>query len=127
MTPLGSQDLTVALRVVETLEDLGISYHPPPGSLRPVRVPTACNLPAGSGASSRRGGQVRRRQLRKLLWYRIGHEVSDRQWSDIQRVLKTQGEKLDRTYLRHWAEDLQVADLLEKALSEAGQDPSSDH
>jgi hypothetical protein len=25
--PLGSQDLTVALRVIETLEDLGISYH----------------------------------------------------------------------------------------------------
>jgi hypothetical protein len=25
--PLGSQDLTVTLRVIETLEDLGISYH----------------------------------------------------------------------------------------------------
>jgi hypothetical protein len=65
--------------------------------------------------------------LRKLLWYRMGHEISERQWSDVLGVLKTQGEKLDRTYLRSWAEDLQVADLLEKALEEADQSPPSDH
>ena len=57
--------------------------------------------------------------LRKLLWYRIGHEVSDRQWSDILGVLKTQGERLDQAYLKRWSEDLQVADLLERALAEA--------
>jgi len=58
--------------------------------------------------------------LAKLEWYRMGGEVSDRQWGDIQGVLKVQGERLDRDYLRYWADDLGVADLLDKALQEAG-------
>jgi hypothetical protein len=36
--------------------------------------------------------------LRKMLWYREGNEVSDRQWSDILGVLKAQGERLDQDY-----------------------------
>ena len=57
--------------------------------------------------------------LSKLEWYRLGGEVSDRQWRDILGVIKTQGERLDLTYLRQWAAALNVTDLLEKALLEA--------
>lgn len=55
--------------------------------------------------------------LAKLEWYRMGGEVSDRQWRDVLGVLKVQGERLDRDYLRRWATALKVSDLLEKALS----------
>ena len=54
--------------------------------------------------------------LTKLEWYRMGGEVSDRQWRDVLGVLKVQGERLDPAYLRWWATALEVADLLEKAL-----------
>jgi hypothetical protein len=57
--------------------------------------------------------------LSKLEWYRLGGEVSDRQWRDILGVIKIQGERLDFAYLRQWAAALNVADLLEKALFEA--------
>jgi len=58
--------------------------------------------------------------LHKLLWYRMGGEVSDRQWTDVLGVLKVQGAALDLTYMKHWADDLDVADLLDRALHEAG-------
>jgi hypothetical protein len=54
--------------------------------------------------------------LRKLQWYRIGGEVSDRQWTDVLGIVKTQGNRLDIEYLERWAEELEVADLLERAL-----------
>ncbi len=54
--------------------------------------------------------------LRKLEWYRLGREVSDRQWNDILGVIRTQDDRLDLEYLRHWASELGVADLLERAL-----------
>ncbi len=58
--------------------------------------------------------------LNKLEWYRIGNEVSDRQWNDILGVLKVQGTSLDMDYLQRWAAVLQVGDLLERALMDAG-------
>jgi hypothetical protein len=57
--------------------------------------------------------------LRKLQWYRIGGQVSEQQWTDVLGVLRIQGERIDRDYLEYWAEELEIADLLERALTEA--------
>lgn len=56
--------------------------------------------------------------LSKLEWYKSGGSVSERQWKDILGIIKVQGELLDEIYLRKWAEELGVKDLLEKALEE---------
>ena len=56
----------------------------------------------------------------KLEWFRKGGSVSDRQWRDILGVIKVQGENLDTDYLTKWARELQLEDLLKKALLEAG-------
>jgi hypothetical protein len=58
--------------------------------------------------------------LNKLEWYKMGGEVSDRQWNDILGVLKVQGSALDMNYIRRWAVNLSVSDLLERALVDAG-------
>jgi hypothetical protein len=58
--------------------------------------------------------------LSKLEWYHMGDEVSDRQWNDVQNVLKVQSGQLDLDYLRQWATQLGVLDLLARALAEAG-------
>ena len=57
--------------------------------------------------------------LSKLEWYRMGGEVSDRQWRDILGVLKTRAGELDLGYLRKWAAELHISDLLERALKDA--------
>lgn len=56
--------------------------------------------------------------LAKLDWFRLGGEVSERQWRDILGVLKTQQATLDIDYLQQWAQSLGVADLMEHALEE---------
>lgn len=50
----------------------------------------------------------------------MGGEVSDRQWRDILGVLKTRAGELELDYLRKWAIELKVTDLLDRALKEAG-------
>ena len=57
--------------------------------------------------------------LAKLEWYRLGGEVSDRQWRDVLGVIKTQGERLDSAYLGRWARELAVQDLLARAMADA--------
>jgi hypothetical protein len=56
--------------------------------------------------------------LHKLEWYRMGDEVSDRQWGDVLGILRTQGSALDRDYVLHWGETLGVADLFSRAIAE---------
>jgi len=58
--------------------------------------------------------------LLKLEWYRLGQEISDRQWNDILGVLRAQAGRLDEAYLDHWAGVLGVSDLLVKARARAG-------
>jgi hypothetical protein len=58
--------------------------------------------------------------LHKLEWYRMGNEISDRQWNDILGILKVRGKMLDMGYLRAWAVQLHVTDLLDRALVDAG-------
>lgn len=53
--------------------------------------------------------------LRKLLWFRMGDEVSDRQWRDVLGLLRVSGARMDRAYLACWAPRLGVADLLARA------------
>lgn len=57
--------------------------------------------------------------LAKLEWYRIGGEVSERQWRDILGILKTRAGELDLDYLHEWATALKVSDLLERVLKDA--------
>lgn len=54
--------------------------------------------------------------LHKLRWYRSGGEVSERQWRDALGIVEVRGHELDLEYLRHWASELGVADLLQRAL-----------
>ena len=57
--------------------------------------------------------------LSKLVWYRRGGGVSERQWADVLGVVELRDRELDIEYLRRWASGLGVADLLERALAEA--------
>jgi hypothetical protein len=52
--------------------------------------------------------------LQKLVWYRMGARISERQWNDVLGVVKVQGERLDRAYISRWAGKLSVADLVEE-------------
>lgn len=54
--------------------------------------------------------------LAKLEWYRMGGEVSERQWRDVLGVLLVQGERLDLDYLKQMATHIRVLDLLKLAL-----------
>jgi hypothetical protein len=52
--------------------------------------------------------------LRKLLWYRSGGGVSDRQWRDLVEVLRHSRAQLDTVYLEDWAGKLGLTGLLVK-------------
>lgn len=58
--------------------------------------------------------------LQKLRWYKKGGGVSDRQWRDILSIVRTQGNRLDRAYLKENAPVIDVQSVLERALVEAG-------
>jgi hypothetical protein len=61
--------------------------------------------------------------LRKLDWYRLS-EGSKQQWSDIDWIFKVQKDRLDFKYLRTWAAELELSDLLEQAIEESIKDQS---
>lgn len=49
----------------------------------------------------------------------MGAGVSERQWQDVLGMMKVQKVRLDLDYLKKWASELNVRDLLERALLEA--------
>ena len=57
--------------------------------------------------------------LSKLVWYNLGHGVSDRQWRDVVEVMQVQGDKLDQAYLDRWAQSLDLTELLSRARRDA--------
>ncbi|MEZ6120119.1 MAG: hypothetical protein R3C28_26605 [Pirellulaceae bacterium] len=52
--------------------------------------------------------------LHKLRWHRIS--PVDRQLSDAKGIFAVSGESLDMDYLRHWAAEIDVSDLLAKVI-----------
>jgi hypothetical protein len=58
--------------------------------------------------------------LAKVDWYHIGGEVSERQWNDLHELIIRHGATLDLAYLYHWAAELGLAELLDRALTEGG-------
>lgn len=52
--------------------------------------------------------------LAKLEWARAG--ASARQYLDAQGILRVQASRLDTDYLRKWADDLGLRDLLDRAV-----------
>ncbi|MFT4842719.1 MAG: hypothetical protein ACJAQZ_000138 [Planctomycetota bacterium] len=62
--------------------------------------------------------------IQKLVWFRSGGETRDRQWRDVLGVIKLQRNDLDLVDMRHWATDLGVLDLLDRALQSSGSPPA---
>jgi hypothetical protein len=57
--------------------------------------------------------------LSKLVWFREGGEISERQWHDVLGIIGVQTARLDHPYLAEWAARLGVADLLAAAIAAA--------
>ncbi len=93
---MAASQTEVMLKVIEALEELDSPY-----------------LVGGSYASSAHG--IARATMDKK---------SERQWSDVLGVMSVQADKLDLEYLRHWAIELGVRDLLERALVQSQGEPS---
>lgn len=51
--------------------------------------------------------------IAKLIWFRGGGDVSERQWTDILGLLRRD---LDSDYLNRWAEAINVRPLLQRAI-----------
>ena len=56
--------------------------------------------------------------LQKLYWYRLGGEVSERQWRDVRSIVRKQGATLDQEYLRATARLSGISDLVERILAD---------
>jgi hypothetical protein len=57
--------------------------------------------------------------VQKLDWFEKGGRVSDRQWKDLIGVLEIRGRSLDLDYIQRWARELDLGELVDKALAEA--------
>ena len=55
----------------------------------------------------------------KLRWYRLGGNVSERQWRDVLGVLEVTGPTIEMGYLEETCELLGVGDLLRRAREES--------
>ncbi len=57
--------------------------------------------------------------LQKLDWYRLGNEISERQWDDVLGVIKVQGARLQQDYLHEAAVVMGLTELLDRAMLQA--------
>jgi hypothetical protein len=80
---------------------------------RRIRLPTVDN--AEIDVTSAEGIVIT-----KLMWFRSGGEVSERQWRDVLGVLKAQRATIDVPTLRMRAAEVGVDDLFERAWTAAG-------
>jgi len=53
--------------------------------------------------------------VRKLAWFRMGGEVSERQWNDVTSMLRVLRGRLNEDHLERAAQEFDVADLLLRA------------
>lgn len=113
-----NEPIEVTLKVTGVFERLGVPYLVG-GSLASALYGMVRTTQDADTEVSAKFASPEDTILSKLEWYRMGGEVSERQWRDILGVLKTRADELDLDYLRHWAGDLGVNDLLERALKEA--------
>lgn len=60
-------------------------------------------------------GSAEDQVLRKLAWFRLGGEVSERQWRDVVAILAVQAGRLNYDDLRAAAATLGLSDLLARA------------
>ena len=60
--------------------------------------------------------------LRKLWWFRLGGQASERQWRDVVAILRLQAEALDNAYLDRTAATTGLTALLARARVEADAD-----
>ena len=58
--------------------------------------------------------------LQKLRWYRMGNEVSEKQWRDVVALILHQQGAFDEAYIAEWADKLGVTDLVKKAKNQIG-------
>ena len=58
--------------------------------------------------------------LAKLDWFKAGGELSERQWKDVQCILRLQKDRLGLVYLKKLSAEMGLADLFSRALAEAG-------
>lgn len=52
--------------------------------------------------------------IAKLEWYRVGNEVSERQWDDVSKLIRLLGDQADWKYLQSAANSVGVSDLLDR-------------
>lgn len=53
--------------------------------------------------------------LAKLEWSHAHGIRSDQQWRDVLAIVRIQGDTLDQSYLQHWADQLGIRPLLDRA------------
>lgn len=58
--------------------------------------------------------------LEKLMGYRRAGSGEQQEWRDVLWMMKLQNQDLDFEYLHEWASELNLQDLLDRALAEAG-------
>ncbi len=57
--------------------------------------------------------------INKLIRYKMGDKISERQLLDVIGVIKIQGDSLDKKYLKKWTIELGLIELLKKAFIDA--------